>query len=201
MVGRFFAYEWPDPMREFLKSAWIRATGIDMSEAERPEDEYRTVQDIFVRRLRPGLRPLGKAEIVSPADCRVGTFGELTEDNSIESVKGKTYSLSGFLTGHEIPSSKAYLQSLKQNKENKLFYITLYLAPYDCHRYFSPTNWLMMYRRHMTGYLRSVHPKYVSWKPQTFETNERVAYLGKYSHGFFGFVPVGAFNVGSIVMH
>ncbi|KAK4056992.1 phosphatidylserine decarboxylase 1 [Microbotryomycetes sp. JL221] len=81
---------------------------------------------------------------------------------------------------------------------NKLFFTVIYLAPGDYHRYHSPTNWVVERRRHFAGELFSVSPWMVSKLADLFVVNERVALLGRWRHGFFSMVPVGATNVGSI---
>jgi len=49
-----------------------------------------------------------------------------------------------------------------------------------------------------TGELYSVSPYMAKRLENLFVLNERVALLGRWKHGFFGMVPVGATNVGSI---
>ncbi|PWY97487.1 phosphatidylserine decarboxylase [Testicularia cyperi] len=81
---------------------------------------------------------------------------------------------------------------------NKLFFCVVYLAPGDYHRFHSPTNWVAERRRHFRGELYSVSPYMANRLSNLFVLNERVALLGRWRHGFFGMVPVGATNVGSI---
>ncbi|KZT58432.1 phosphatidylserine decarboxylase [Calocera cornea HHB12733] len=81
---------------------------------------------------------------------------------------------------------------------HRLYYAVVYLAPGDYHRFHSPASWVVEKRRHFSGELFSVNPWLVSRLPNLFVLNERVALLGKWRHGFFAFVPVGATNVGSI---
>ena len=81
---------------------------------------------------------------------------------------------------------------------NKLFFCVIYLAPGDYHRFHSPTNWVAERRRHFRGELYSVSPYMANRLANLFVLNERVALLGRWRHGFFGMVPVGATNVGSI---
>ncbi len=52
--------------------------------------------------------------------------------------------------------------------------------------------------RHFPGELMSVKPGVVSAFPGLFHLNERVAWLGRWRHGFFSMTAVGATNVGSI---
>ncbi|KAN0063068.1 phosphatidylserine decarboxylase 1 [Thecaphora frezii] len=81
---------------------------------------------------------------------------------------------------------------------HKLFFCVIYLAPGDYHRFHSPTNWVAERRRHFRGELYSVSPYMAKRLSNLFVLNERVALLGRWRHGFFGMVPVGATNVGSI---
>lgn len=84
---------------------------------------------------------------------------------------------------------------------NKLFFMVVYLAPGDYHRFHSPTAWVVERRRHFTGELFSVSPYIARRVRDLFVLNERVALLGRWKHGFFGMVPVGATNVGSICIN
>ncbi|KAL0067102.1 phosphatidylserine decarboxylase 1 [Marasmius tenuissimus] len=81
---------------------------------------------------------------------------------------------------------------------NSLYFTVIYLAPGDYHRFHSPTAWVVEKRRHFVGELFSVSPYIAKRLENLFVLNERVALLGRWTHGFFGMVPVGATNVGSI---
>ena len=82
-----------------------------------------------------------------------------------------------------------------------LYYCVVYLAPGDYHRFHSPVSWVVESRRHFAGELYSVSPYLVRNLPGLFTLNERVVLLGKWKHGFFSYTPVGATNVGSIVVN
>lgn len=82
-----------------------------------------------------------------------------------------------------------------------LYYIVVYLAPGDYHRFHSPVSWVVTARRHFAGELYSVSPYLVRTLPGLFTLNERVVLLGRWRHGFFSYTPVGATNVGSIVVN
>ncbi len=83
---------------------------------------------------------------------------------------------------------------------NGLFFAVVYLAPGDYHRFHSPTAWVVEKRRHFAGELYSVAPYVAKRLHNLFVLNERVALLGRWRYGFFSMVPVGATNVGSIVI-
>lgn len=90
---------------------------------------------------------------------------------------------------------------LTSKKNHKLFFTVIYLAPGDYHRYHSPTNWVTTLRRHFIGELFSVAPFFQKTLQGLFVLNERVALLGYWKYGFFSMIPVGATNVGSIVVN
>ncbi|KAF7303714.1 Phosphatidylserine decarboxylase proenzyme 1, mitochondrial [Mycena indigotica] len=81
---------------------------------------------------------------------------------------------------------------------HSLFFSVIYLAPGDYHRFHSPTAWVVEKRRHFVGELFSVSPYVAKRLENLFVLNERVALLGRWRHGFFSMIPVGATNVGSI---
>jgi phosphatidylserine decarboxylase len=83
----------------------------------------------------------------------------------------------------------------------KLYFTVIYLAPGDYHRFHSPAAWVVERRRHFAGELFSVSPWMARRLQNLFVLNERVALLGRWRHGFFGMVPVGATNVGSIILN
>lgn len=86
----------------------------------------------------------------------------------------------------------------KPMSNNGLFYVVIYLAPGDYHRFHSPVPWVVESRRHFAGELYSVTPYLQRHLPGLFTLNERVVLLGRWRWGFFSYTPVGATNVGSI---
>lgn len=84
------------------------------------------------------------------------------------------------------------------DRPSKLYYIVVYLAPGDYHRFHSPASWVCTSRRHFAGELYSVSPYVQRTLPGLFTLNERVVLLGRWKYGFFSYTPVGATNVGSI---
>ncbi|OJJ63824.1 hypothetical protein ASPSYDRAFT_38484 [Aspergillus sydowii CBS 593.65] len=86
----------------------------------------------------------------------------------------------------------------KPMSNNALYYVVIYLAPGDYHRFHSPVPWVVESRRHFAGELFSVSPYLQRHLPGLFTLNERVVLLGRWRWGFFSYTPVGATNVGSI---
>ncbi|EDO16380.1 hypothetical protein Kpol_1051p29 [Vanderwaltozyma polyspora DSM 70294] len=122
--------------------------------------------------------------------------GDKASDDSKPSVT-KTMKLLSELSLH-YPS---YSLSSKEPKDTELYFAVIYLAPGDYHHYHSPIDWVCKVRRHFPGALFSVAPYFQRNFPNLFVLNERVALLGHWKHGFFSMTPVGATNVGSIVLN
>lgn len=114
-----------------------------------------------------------------------------------QSVKSSPASVSQVRADLEL-AEKPWWSLLAEERRTKLYYAVIYLAPGDYHRFHSPTNWVVERRRHFAGELYSVSPYLQRTLPGLFTLNERVVLLGRWRHGFFSYVPVGATNVGSI---
>ncbi|PNH48234.1 hypothetical protein VD0004_g139 [Verticillium dahliae] len=94
-----------------------------------------------------------------------------------------------------------YAYLAPEEKKTALYYAVIYLAPGDYHRFHSPANWVVERRRHFAGELFSVSPYLQRTLPGLFTLNERVVLLGRWRWGFFSYIPVGATNVGSIMIN
>ncbi|KAG2732389.1 hypothetical protein G9P44_004806 [Scheffersomyces stipitis] len=254
--------------------------GVNLDEMDEPDlTTYSNLSEFFYRKLKPGIRPLGDSDLVSPSDGKVLKFGVI-EDGEIEQVKGMTYSIDALLglktqrlaaPSHSLDfdynsddfavmerheefakingisysvddiiggeGSETYhinkldykdvhdgtakgsratfskemavaknlaptpLDAIKTSPNKQLYFTVIYLAPGDYHRYHSPTNWVTTLRRHFIGELFSVAPFFQKTLQGLFVLNERVALLGYWKYGFFSMIPVGATNVGSIVVN
>ncbi|KAL3313514.1 phosphatidylserine decarboxylase 1, partial [Cichlidogyrus casuarinus] len=99
---------------------------------------------------------------------------------------------------HQEINYESKLKLRDSSSETTLYHCVIYLGPGDYHKFHSPTKWKIFMRRHFPGRLFSVSPKVANWFTGLFCANERASYVGRWQHGFFAFVAVGAFNVGSI---
>lgn len=102
------------------------------------------------------------------------------------------------LASTETPWWNPFNSSSSSTSPHRLYYIVVYLAPGDYHRFHSPVSWICTSRRHFAGELYSVSPYVQRTLPGLFTLNERVVLLGRWKYGFFSYTPVGATNVGSI---
>lgn len=223
MWGLLTRTRFPAPLDTWAVWVFSIAFGCDRSEAELELSEYKTISDFFTRRLKPGSRKISEeSEVVSPADGTV-TFSGTVEGDFLQQVKGVHYSLQTFLGSLNTINDQTEISKITQdcleeykdkvqeithnpstplqNSSNCLYQMVVYLGPSDYHRFHSPVNWTVLKRRHFPGKLMSVSPSVVKNIPGLFHINERVAFIGKWQHGFFAMVAVGATNVGSIVVN
>ncbi|UXI14194.1 phosphatidylserine decarboxylase proenzyme-like [Sarcoptes scabiei] len=210
-ISRFWGWinsiELPYPVRIPILKSYAKAFGCDLNEAFIQDlNEYKNLSEFFRRELKPGLRPIAGCpdDIVSPCDGSVLNVGS-AQNGLLEQVKGINYTIESFLgpnTWNEFSKINSdgedYQKSLLQNSDTDLYHCVIYLAPGDYHRFHSPANWTIRFRRHFPGKLYSVRPTFASWFPNLFSVNERVVYIGDWKFGFFAMIPVGATNVGSM---
>jgi len=123
-------------------------------------------------------------------------------DQSTQSRAGSEAEVSADLAlSPSKPKPWYYPDAQKDETPTGLYYCVVYLAPGDYHRFHSPVSWVVETRRHFAGELFSVSPYLVRSLPGLFTLNERVVLLGRWKYGFFSYTPVGATNVGSIVVN
>ena len=178
----------PPRLRVPVLATVVRALGIDLSEAERPLADYTSINDLFVRRLKAGARPVAAAEdsAVAPVDGVLGQLGAVRAGRAVQ-AKGREYQLSGLLGD----------QQVAERFRDGVF-VTLYLTPRHYHRIHTPTAGAVARARHVPGHLLPVNEAAVCHVPDLFPRNERlIAYLDG-PLGLVAVVAIGAYNVGRI---
>ncbi|KAL8747831.1 MAG: hypothetical protein Q9190_000331 [Brigantiaea leucoxantha] len=169
----------------------------------------------------------GDGKTLMDQSVKIGDEDIIKADREFASVNGISYTLPNLFSGPEgqephpamdastTPKSsseaevradlalgagkrRSWWAPAAQKTPTALYYIVVYLAPGDYHRFHSPTSWVAERRRHFAGELYSVSPYLQRTLPGLFTLNERVVLLGRWRWGFFSFTPVGATNVGSI---
>ncbi|HEX6694023.1 MAG TPA: archaetidylserine decarboxylase [Longimicrobiales bacterium] len=181
----------PRSLRRPVLSAFARATGIDATRAEKDIAEYGSINEFFVRRLRPGAHSIDASSDrpVSPVDGIVGQLGGI-EKGSLIQAKGRTYT-AGALLGDPLAAERFRHGS----------FITIYLSPRHYHRIHAPCSGAIRRCDHIPGALLPVNLPSVMHIDALFPRNERlVCYIedGGGSFGSTAVVAVGAYNVGRI---
>ena len=161
---------YPQWVNTFLIWIWAKGFGCNLDDAELNWTEYKTLGHFFTRKLKPGVRPISsKGQLVSPADGKVTYFGQF-KGGFLEQVKGSHYSLNYFLglqkenkcivngvetveiltaPMHASVSEKNVTSTLLHRKDGStvLMQMIIYLSPGDYHRFHSPADWSVTYRR------------------------------------------------------
>jgi phosphatidylserine decarboxylase len=178
----------PRGLRAPVYRAYARRYDVDLSEAEAPLESFRSLNEFFVRRLRPGLRPIDPDpdSVVSPVDGRIATFGPIERGRLLQ-AKGLDYSL------EELVAAPLLAASLVGGSQ-----ITFYLAPGEYHRIHAPIAGEVSASIHVPGTLWPVNEAASAAIRDLFIRNERVVTVLESRHGTVILVKVGAFNVGSI---
>ncbi|MDD5028643.1 MAG: archaetidylserine decarboxylase [Rhodoferax sp.] len=169
--------------------AWfVQRYNVTMAEAANPDlTSYATFNDFFTRALKPGVRPLARAELICPVDGAISQFGRI-QGQQIFQAKGHHYSSTALLGGDAV---------LAAQFDNGHF-ATLYLSPRDYHRIHMPCDGRLLRMIYVPGDLFSVNPTTACGVPGLFARNERVVCVFSGAQGPFVLVLVGATIVGSM---
>lgn len=175
---------------------FIRRYGVNMAEAANPDPRsYATFNEFFTRSLKPGVRPLARADFVCPVDGAISQYGPIQRDQIFQ-AKGHHYSTQALVGGDA---------ELAAQFDDGAF-ATIYLSPKDYHRIHMPAAARLRRMIHVPGDLFSVNPATAQGVPGLFARNERVVCVFDASHGDLGgqdtrpfvLVLVGATIVGSM---
>lgn len=165
------------------------AYGLDMSEAERPLEDYPNIHELFTRRLKPGVRPVdpNPQALVSPVDGSLSERGPIG-DGVLPQAKGRTYGLAALLAEPDAPSRYA-----------EGSFGTIYLSPTDYHRMHSPVDGQLTEWTHVPGDLWPVNRASVAHVDALFAKNERlIFFIETETFGRVAMVMVGATIVGKV---
>ena len=161
---------------------------VNMAEALNPDiASYATFNDFFTRALKPGARPLAKADLICPVDGAVSQFGAIEKDQIFQ-AKGHRYSTTAVVGGD------AALAAQYQDGH----FATIYLSPKDYHRIHMPCDGRLSRMIYVPGDLFSVNPVTARGVPGLFARNERVVCVFESARGPFVLILVGATIVGSM---
>lgn len=176
------------PLLSALARNWFASHyKLDMAEAEHDLAHYRNIAELFIRRLKPGARPIAKAFVVSPVD---GVMSQAGKNSEMLQAKGKTYTLASLLKDGEL--AKAFEGGS---------YATIYLAPFNYHRIHSPVGGALVAASYIPGTLWPVNKGSVERVENLFCVNERlISRLACGEGREILVVKVGATNVGRIAV-
>jgi phosphatidylserine decarboxylase len=178
----------PGPVRGSFLRSFASKYRIDVSEAEKPLDEYSGLQEFFTRRLKPDARPIDRSPgvVVSVADGKVVDRGTVSGGQLIQ-AKGTSFGLAELLGDAELAT----------HLEGGAFEIT-YLSPRDYHRVHSPVAGQIVAWHYVPGTLFPVNDASVRREPGLFAKNERFVTVIDGEAGRCAVVMVAAVGVGHI---
>ncbi len=186
-IGWFSQIENP-LVRDLSIGTWRLFADVDLSEAR--EQQFRSLHDCFIRRLRDGARPIDVDPdvLVSPCDAIVGACGAV-EDGVALQIKGFPYQLRDLLT------DAAHAETYRNGS-----YATLRLTSSMYHRFHAPCDGRVESVSYISGDTWNVNPIALKRVERLFCRNERAAIrirLGRTGHPVT-LVPVAAILVASI---
>ena len=165
--------------------------GCRADEAEQPLAAYRSFNDFFTRRLKPGARPLGE-QIVSPADGRLRLYLDAAADDPFP-LKGATKSLRDVCGGDLPPGAD-------EDAPARYDIAVIRLAPVDYHRFHFPCDCAKASATQIIpGRYHSVNPIALVRYPDVYADNERHVTRYDTVFGDMWIIEVGAFGVGTII--
>ncbi|VDN89562.1 unnamed protein product [Brugia pahangi] len=181
-------------LRPKIFNIYVRVYDCRMDEAEVNDlSAYPTLAAFFNRSLKPTVRPISDADLVSPADGVVIHYGKVKEGR-VEFVKGHDYDITEFLGPLNIKNKK--VNFMKDTSFIKWFFISLLAIITDF--MLLQSGWQMRKYIFPARLLLSVRPTFLYRMPHLFCINERVVLKGSWKHGFFSLCAVAATNVGDV---
>ena len=185
----------PLSLRPFLLGGFASRYGVNLGEAELPLEDYATLQSLFTRRLKPGLRPQEGSVpgfINSPVDGRIIACGRIEQGTAIQ-AKGLPYHIAELLK-HDANASRF---------EGGHF-LTLYLAPKDYHRIHVPMEGRVTAVGRVEGELWPVNEASTTHVGRLYERNRRATWAAIGTGADAGLevaaILVGATHVGGVLI-
>ncbi len=188
IVGKFVHLKLPAFLNTWIIATFAKAYHINLSEAELPLEAYPSLGEFFIRKLKPGIRPVGSTWALHPADSVITQAATMSEGKLIQ-AKGKTYSVEQFTSD---PDAKT--------KWDQGTFLTYYLCPTDYHRVHSPVTGTIKKVVHIPGALWPVNSWSTSTINELFSINERMFVEIETDRGLVGVMFVAATNVGQIIL-
>jgi len=124
---------------------FIDSFNIDMSEAIKKVNEFKSFNDFFYRRLKSDARKISHG-LISPGDGKILAFQNVSQVKCFY-VKGRKFTLREFLNDDGLAE-----------KYNNASMIILRLAPHDYHRYHFPFKGIPSKSKKIEGTYYSVSP-------------------------------------------
>jgi phosphatidylserine decarboxylase len=169
---------------------FIRNFGLDVNEFADPAESYRTFNEFFYRRLKPGARPVDvhPDAVVFPADGRHLGFPDAAKVEGVF-VKGQHFDLDRMVGNAELAA-----------RYERGTVVLSRLCPVDYHRFHFPLAGKPSKTKLLNGPLYSVNPIALRRNLSYLWQNRRaITTLETDKFGTVLLLEIGATNVGSII--
>ena len=183
-VSAFYGWLQKRPASRKKIAPFVQMFNIDLDEYE---NDFASFNDFFIRKLKPGVRPIDSADAICPADGRYRFFPDIARADGFV-VKGEKFCLATLLESEAL-AARYHHGSM----------VIARLAPPDYHRFHFAVEGFVKTPRVINGWLYSVNPAALVRDIAIFTKNKRV--LTEVETPLFGLVvclEIGATAVGSI---
>jgi len=150
--------------------AWVSRDGIDLSECLVADARgFSSLEELFLRRLRPGARVFDPVGVAAPVDGRVVAAGALRSATALP-VKGESLSLGRIVNGASSPSSSSAIDLFGYAGGR---YAVLFLSPRGYHRIHMPVDGELVDVRWHAGRFFPQNERALARIAGVYEKNER----------------------------
>lgn len=191
-VGFLVSLHLPKWLSCKINMIFVKLFNIDIKEAEKPLSHYSSLQEFFIRKLKPGARAISlSSNVISPCDGMIKISDNIMGVTLIQ-VKGKNYNINTLFNDDNL--AEKFINGS---------YATIYLSPKDYHRFHSPINGVIEKTYYIKGKLWPVNNWAVNNIKDLFCQNERTISLIKENNSgkYLAFIAVGATMVGKIKLN
>ena len=173
----------------FFIPIYSKVYQLNLLEMEKPLKEYKTIHDLFTRKLQKGARLIDEnpLSVISPVDAILQEYGIIDDHHCIK-VKGKDYSITEMLGGTE-----------KVQKYRNGTYMIFYLSPSHYHRIHSPVSGRISNQWSIGTKSYPVNHFGLKYGKRPLAKNYRMITELEYNEGTVAVVKVGAMYINSIV--
>ncbi|WP_209122948.1 phosphatidylserine decarboxylase [Alkalihalobacillus sp. BA299] len=171
-----------------INRSFTKIYNLNIDEMEKPLSEYKSLHELFTRRLKEGTRLVDPDEqaLVSPVDGVLAHYGVLSEQSAFR-VKGQDYTLQEMLGS--IEKSQPYCGGT---------FVILYLSPSHYHRIHSPISGRVIERWQLGNKSYPVNQQGLEYGKRPLSKNYRLITEVEVHDKRAAIVKVGALNVNSI---
>lgn len=172
----------------FIVPSFAKVYQINQDEMAKTIDQYPTLHDLFIRKLKPDVRITDQSldSVVSPVDAVIENIGTISETSEM-TVKGKIYSVEEMLGDNE-----------SLNKYVNGTFMIFYLSPTHYHRIHSPVSGIVQKQWTLGRKSYPVNKLGLKYGVRTLAKNYRMITEVKTDNGHVAVIKVGAMFVNSI---